>query len=84
MGDHLKDQKGDDKTENTNDDDDDMVQHNSEDEDKEDTEASNPNSATVQTKNYSTIGMVSQENFNELLHIFPDIKKNLSDSLVQY
>ena len=26
-----------------------MVQHNSEDEDKEDTEASNPNSATVQT-----------------------------------
>ena len=44
-----KDQKGDDKTENTNDDDDDMVQHNSEDEDKEDTEASNPNSATVQT-----------------------------------
>jgi putative sterol carrier protein len=44
-----KDAKGDDKTENTNDDDDDMVQHNSEDEDKEDTEASNPNSATVQT-----------------------------------
>ena len=43
-----KDQKGDDKTENTNDDDDDMVQH-SEDEDKEDTEANNPNSATVQT-----------------------------------
>jgi hypothetical protein len=44
-----KDQKGDDKTENTNDDEDDMVQHNSEDDDKEDTEASNPNSATVQT-----------------------------------
>lgn len=44
-----KDQKGDDKTENTNDEDDDMVQHNSDDEDKEDTEASNPNSATVQT-----------------------------------
>ena len=49
--DRLKkiDQKGDDKTENTNDDEDDMVQHNSEDDDKEDTEASNPNSATVQT-----------------------------------
>ena len=28
--------------------------------------------------------MVSQENFNELLHIFPDIKKKLNDSLVQY
>ena len=40
--------------------------------------------ATIQTKNYSTIGMVSQENFNELLHIFPDIKKKLNDSLVQY
>ena len=40
--------------------------------------------ATIQTKNYSTIGMVSQDNFNELLHIFPDIKKKLNDSLVQY
>ena len=40
--------------------------------------------ATIQTKNYSTIGMVSQDNFNELLHIFPDIKKKLNDSLVHY
>lgn len=44
-----KDQKGDDKPDNTNDDEDDMVQHNSEDDEKEDTEASNPNSASVQT-----------------------------------
>ena len=28
--------------------------------------------------------MVSQENFNELLYIFPDVKKKLSESLVQY
>lgn len=28
--------------------------------------------------------MVQQENFNELLHIFPDIKKKLKASLVQY
>jgi len=28
--------------------------------------------------------MVSQDNFNELLHIFPDIKKKLNDNLVQY
>ena len=41
-------------------------------------------SATIQTKNYSTIGMVSEDNFKELLHIFPDIKKKLNDSLVQY
>lgn len=40
--------------------------------------------ATIQTRNYSTIGMVSQDNFNELLHIFPDIKKKLNDNLVQY
>ena len=40
--------------------------------------------ATVQTKNYSTIGKVSQDDFNELLHIFPDIKKKLTDNLVQY
>ena len=39
-------------------------------------------SATIQTKNYSTIGMVSEDNFKELLHIFPDIKKKLNDSLV--
>ena len=28
--------------------------------------------------------MVNQENFNELLYIFPDVKKKLSESLVQY
>ena len=28
--------------------------------------------------------MVSHQNFNEMLHIFPDIKKKLNDSLVQY
>ena len=40
--------------------------------------------ATIQTKNYSTIGMVQADNFNELLHIFPDIKKKLHDSLMCY
>ena len=28
--------------------------------------------------------MVSEDNFKELLHIFPDIKQKLNDSLVQY
>ena len=28
--------------------------------------------------------MVSEDNFKELLHIFPDIKSKLNDSLVQY
>ena len=44
-----KDQKGDFKTDINNDDEDDMVEHNSGDDEKEDTEASNPDSASVQT-----------------------------------
>ena len=28
--------------------------------------------------------MVAQDNFNELMHIFPEIKKKLNDGLIQY
>jgi len=41
-------------------------------------------SATIKTKNYSTIGKVSEEHFNELLHVFPDIKKGLRQRLQGY
>lgn len=78
-----KDQKGDDKTENTNDDDDDMVQHNSEDEDKEDTEASNPNSATVQTNVLVEILKGKITNIEDVLradHEGPKTRISVSDT----
>jgi len=28
--------------------------------------------------------MIAQDNFSELLHIFPDVKKKLNEHLVQY
>ena len=37
--------------------------------------------ATIKTKNYSTIGMISKERFNELCLLFPEIKKNLTKDL---
>ena len=40
--------------------------------------------ATITTKNYSTIGQISQEHFDELCLLFPDIKANLNKSLYLY
>lgn len=40
--------------------------------------------ATIKTKNYSTIGMISKEHFHELCLLFPEIKKNLLESLHLY
>ena len=40
--------------------------------------------ATIKTKNYSTIGQISKERFNELCLLFPEIKKKLIADLQLY
>lgn len=40
--------------------------------------------ATIQTKNYSTIGRVSKAHFLELTHVFPEINKRLQANLKNY
>ena len=40
--------------------------------------------ATIKTKNYSTIGKISKEHFHELCLLFPDIKKELLAGLRNY
>ena len=44
----------------------------------------NRRTATIQTKNYSTIGSISKDHFLEFLHTFPEIKKKLHQSLTLY
>ena len=44
----------------------------------------NRRTATIQTKNYSQIGKVSKEHFQELCHNYPEIKKKLFENLRQY
>ena len=36
--------------------------------------SNNRRTATVQTKSYSNIGHITQETFNEIITIFPDVK----------
>lgn len=40
--------------------------------------------ATIKTKNYSTIGQITKERFNELCLLFPEIKKKLNKDLQLY
>ena len=44
----------------------------------------NRRTATIQTKNYSQIGKVSRDHFQELCHNYPEIKKGLTDNLRTY
>jgi len=44
----------------------------------------NRRTATIQTKNYSTIGMITADHFDELCHLFPEIKKKLHDGMINY
>jgi len=44
----------------------------------------NRRTATIQTKNYSQIGKVSKEHFQELCQNYPEIKKKLFENLRQY
>mmetsp|Transcript_63125 Transcript_63125/g.87201 ORF Transcript_63125/g.87201 Transcript_63125/m.87201 type:complete len:118 (-) Transcript_63125:260-613(-) len=44
----------------------------------------NPRSATVQTKNYSTLGKLTSEKFIELNQTFPEIRVKLKQTLKNY
>lgn len=44
----------------------------------------NRRTANVQTKNYSNIGHITKETFNELMTIFPDLKLAMKQNLIRY
>lgn len=44
----------------------------------------NPRTATIQTKNYSTIGQMSKEHMIELFQEFPEVKNKMTHALAGY
>lgn len=40
--------------------------------------------ATVVTKNYSNIGYIDKDTLNQILTIFPDVKKKMKENFIQY
>ena len=46
--------------------------------------SNNRRTATVQTKSYSNIGHITQETFNEIITIFPDVKNAMKQNFIQY
>lgn len=46
--------------------------------------SNNRRTATVKTKSYSNIGHITQETFNEIITIFPDVKNAMKQNFIQY
>ena len=44
----------------------------------------NRRTATIQTKNYSNIGHITRETFNEIVTIFPEVKNSMKQNLIIY
>lgn len=44
----------------------------------------NRRTATIQTKNYSNIGHITKETFNEIVTIFPEVKNSMKQNLIKY
>jgi len=40
--------------------------------------------ANIQTKNYSNIGHITKETFNEIVTIFPEVRNAMKQNLIKY
>ena len=47
-------------------------------------QSQNRRTANIQTKNYSNIGHITRETFNEIVLIFPSLRINMKQNMIKY